>query len=46
MVELIDRYRIDTVEMFKLKDEIGAFDISGDETWDVPTNDTRGARPQ
>src|SRR6202167_6346884 len=46
MVELIDRYRIGTVEMFKLKDEFGAFDISGDEPWDVPTNDTRGARHQ
>lgn len=31
MVELIDRYRIDTVEMFKLKDEI---DISGDEPYE------------
>ena len=46
MVDLIDRYHIDTVEMFKLRDEIGAFDILGDEPWDAPTNDTGGAQPQ
>jgi len=37
IVELINRYRIDTAEMFDLKDQIGAFDISAtdDEPWYV-----------
>ena len=44
IVELIDSYRMDTAEMFKLKDAIGAFDTSakGDEPWDVQTNSTGG----
>ncbi|KIM77072.1 hypothetical protein PILCRDRAFT_825611 [Piloderma croceum F 1598] len=46
IVESIDRYRIDTAEMFKPKDETRLFDNSGDEPWDVPMNDTGGTRPQ
>jgi len=42
IIELINRHRVDTAEMFKLKGAIGAFDVSGkgDEPWDVQTNDT------
>jgi len=46
IVELIDLYRIDTAEMFELKDKIGVFDITGkdDEPWNVPKSDTKGSR--
>ena len=40
--DLLNRYRIDTAEMFKLKDAIRKFTIPGeeDEPWDFQTNDT------
>lgn len=46
IVELIDLYRIDTAEMFELKDKIGVFDITGkdDEPWNIPPSDIKGSR--
>jgi hypothetical protein len=42
IIKLLNRYRTDTAEMFKLKDTFGRFNISGgeDEPWDAQMNDT------
>jgi hypothetical protein len=35
VIELISRHRIDSVEMFKHRDKIGACNLDGDEGWDA-----------
>lgn len=35
VIELIDRHRIGSSEMFRLKGEVGPFDASRQEPWDI-----------
>lgn len=46
IIELINIYRIDTAEMFELKDKVGTCDITGkdDEPWNIATSDTEASR--
>lgn len=43
IVELINHFRIDTEEMFRLRGDIGTIDVSGqdDEQWVVPAVDSQ-----